>query len=146
MRIDAARPVNAEDQRVLAALLSSPFHGVDELRDQARHAMVVGRCDCGCPTVELRVPLETPASPAGTRNRLAPVEGRVTSEAGEPVGNILVFVDDGRLSCLELVWYTNEPPKAWPPSAQIRVERTDTAQRTNLPGSSRQIISSGASQ
>jgi hypothetical protein len=51
----------------------------------------------------------------------------LSSEAGERVADILLFVDDGRLSYLELVWYTDDAPKTWPLAAQITVEPTDAA-------------------
>lgn len=126
VRIDPPRPLNEDEERVLALLLHPSFSGVHELRDQARQAVVVGRCDCGCPTIELSVPSEMRAA-VPAPNRLAPVEGRITSDTGEPVGDILLFVDDGRISSLELVWYTDDPPRIWPPTVRIRAESTDAA-------------------
>jgi hypothetical protein len=52
--------------------------------------------------------------------RLAPVEGRVASASDEePPGEIILFVDDGRLSYLEYVYYSDAPPPSWPPASQI---------------------------
>jgi hypothetical protein len=41
------------ESTVLGILLSAEFPGADVLREQARCAVAVGRCDCGCPTVSL---------------------------------------------------------------------------------------------
>ncbi|HTW07997.1 MAG TPA: hypothetical protein VME46_10820 [Acidimicrobiales bacterium] len=45
--------------------------------------------------------------------------------AGEPPGDIILFVDDGRLSCLEYVSYDEPSPAEWPPLDRVRVMRTD---------------------
>jgi hypothetical protein len=92
---------------------------------QIEHATIVAKCDCGCPTVDLAVPDEVPRSPVQTPNRLAPVEGRVHPVAEEPVADIILFVDDGRLSCLELVTYVDPAPSEWPPLDRVTVERSD---------------------
>lgn len=126
VRLDHPRPLNEAEHRVLGALLAEDFPGVDELRAQVPRAMVVGRCDCGCPTVDLEVPEDIPASSAtSTTPRLAPVEGRVRSIGDEPTGDILLFVDDGRMTCLEYVTYQDPSPTEWPSLDRISVMRTD---------------------
>ncbi len=77
VKLDNPRPLNTAERQILAALLAVDFPGAEALRAQAERAQVVGRCDCGCPTIDLRVPDEVPSSPVATLNRLAPVEGRV---------------------------------------------------------------------
>jgi len=37
---------------VLEKLLDAEFLGVGRLRKQVDSALVVGRCDCGCPTID----------------------------------------------------------------------------------------------
>ena len=49
------------ESTVLGMLLSAQFPGADALREQARYAVAVGRCDCGCPSVYLEVSTEVPA-------------------------------------------------------------------------------------
>jgi len=115
------RPLAADERAILDHLLSLDFEGVEQLRRQAGDSRVVGRCDCGCPTIEI----ETRADclDIAFTSRLAPVEGRVRPLADEPVGDVILFVDDGRLSSLELVWYTDAPPKAWPPVERVELFR-----------------------
>jgi hypothetical protein len=79
---------------------------VEELREQARHATASTGCECGCVTIDLHVPEDLPGSPAGTE---APVEGTVVDARGEPIGGVLLFVENGRLSALE-VYSHDEPP------------------------------------
>ena len=83
--------------------------------------MIVGKCDCGCPTVDIQVNGGAPSSSVEPKNRLAPYGGRVAALDGEPTGDIILFVDDGYLSCLEYVYYTDHPPAAWPALDRVEV-------------------------
>ena len=125
MRLDDPRLLNEAEKRIMAALLAPDFPGVGELRAQVADALVVGRCDCGCPTVELLVPPDAPSSMVTTHARLAPVEGHVTPIADEPPGDIILFVDDGRMTCLEYVSYDDPAPSEWPTLDRLTVTRTD---------------------
>jgi hypothetical protein len=115
------RRTTDDERAVLGLLLSPDVEGVDALRQQARSALVVGRCDCGCPTINFRVPGDA-VSRVVLRGRLWPVEGRVDShDAAAPGQEIILFVDEGRLSSLELVYYTQTPPASWPRVADIEL-------------------------
>ncbi|WP_438855108.1 hypothetical protein [Agromyces sp. M3QZ16-3] len=46
------RPLTELERSVLARLLSVDFDGVAALREQARQAMVLGMCVCGCPSID----------------------------------------------------------------------------------------------
>lgn len=48
------RPLTLREQAVLEALLAVDFEGVENLRCQAANVVVVGECDCGCPTIDFR--------------------------------------------------------------------------------------------
>jgi hypothetical protein len=107
------RAVSAVERAVLRLLLFASFDGVAELRAQVDRATVTGRCACGCPSVELAVPDDVPRSSCA--GRLAPVEAR----AGDQT--VILFLDDGRLSYLELVDVGVRPPGAWPPVEQMSI-------------------------
>jgi hypothetical protein len=104
---------------VLALLLSAEFPGVDELRAQASSARVAGGCDCGCPSIALEVPNAAPLA-SGLTSRLAPAEGVVSPQGDGVPGEIILFVDNGRLSYLEYVYY-DAPPKEWPALDRISI-------------------------
>ena len=118
MKVDA-RPLNDAERGVLAALLEPEFDGVRELRQQATALQVVGQCDCGCPTVDLRT--GRPAASALRQRRLSPVEGRVAPQHDEPPGEILMFLEDGRIVSMEYVYYTDHPPAAWPELHRVTI-------------------------
>ena len=103
---------------MLDLVLSSDFDGADELREQAKSAFVVGGCDCGCPSVDLRAWRGAPA--VGLASRLVPSELEVVPAGDEPSGQVILFADDGRLSYLEYVFFGDTPAK-WPDPSRIRV-------------------------
>lgn len=75
--------------------------------------MVTWECTCGCATINLDVDrLKSTAavglcSPAIHTNRRAPYDADDFCE-------VILFLEDGWLSSLELVWYTN-PISEFPP-------------------------------
>jgi hypothetical protein len=40
---------------------------------------------------------------------------------GEAVGDVVLFVKAGRLDSLEYVYYTDSPPRQWPPADRMTV-------------------------
>ncbi|MEV4186691.1 hypothetical protein AB0J28_35235 [Streptosporangium canum] len=98
------RHLSAEEQAVILALLVQDFPGTDELRAQVPSATVTGGCGCGCATVDLR-----PGT--GPRALDSPVQNGVLVSAsvkGDRDG-VLLFIEDGYLSCLEIYTTEDEP-------------------------------------
>ncbi|MFF1609900.1 hypothetical protein ACFVYA_19160 [Amycolatopsis sp. NPDC058278] len=104
------RPLTPNERTTLDTLLAADFPGAAELRAQATTARVVGRCGCGCPTIDLAVDDVTPRWPK---------KESVAVEADVPDGGLIVFAEEGRLSCLEYWSVGDEPPAAFPPPGQI---------------------------
>ena len=107
-----------DDRRVLGLFLAAAFDGAEALRAQSRDFRVVGRCTCGCPSIELGVAAD--ATRSTRADGLVPVELNVAPLHDEPPGKVILFVDDGRLSYLESVWF-DDPPTAWPTSDRLSV-------------------------
>lgn len=61
----------------------------------------------------------------------APGHSWVFTPEGEPVGPLLVWVEDGYISCLEYGWVADDPPTDLPPSTWVR---TDLDQVRTRPG------------
>ncbi len=105
------RPLTVSERSILDLMLSLDFEGVEELRRQALNVLVTGRCSCGCPTIDLAT------SPDSNRSRIAdstsPVQARVDHGEGHAPGEFILFLNDGRLSSLEYVYY-DEIPNDWP--------------------------------
>jgi hypothetical protein len=96
---DRSTGLTDDEEGVLGALLAVDFPGSKELRQQAKHVRVVGRCDCGCATVDLDV-LGGPAAPDADHQ---PVEGTFVTGSGDPAPFVLLFVTDGWLKSMP-VW------------------------------------------
>jgi hypothetical protein len=112
------RPLQPDEREILDLLLSREFSGIEALRRNALEVVVVGRCDCGCPTVDLA---STNFPRSDNSVRLAPVEGYVVADDGTPLQQLLLFVSNGQLRSLELVWYGDSPPARWPDSERVEL-------------------------
>lgn len=85
---------------------------VDELESSALRAQldvteVRSGCPCGCGTIDFVLPEAISARSSRTGAGVL-VEGDVFDESGNPVGGLLLFLDDGLLSALE-VWSVGDP-------------------------------------
>jgi hypothetical protein len=105
------RPLSPRERDLVEFLLTGDFPGVEALREQARQARVIGRCDCGCPTIDLAIDREH-ARPAQTAHRV-PVSAPAAGWA--PFEILLLVDDDGWIDSLEYVDYTGTPPADFPP-------------------------------
>jgi hypothetical protein len=108
---------------VLNHLLSVDFPGVEALREQAECVMVKRESGVG-PTVDLVVPgADVPRAEVVDRT---PVEAWSTHkvDSGDFV-QVVLFVDHGRLSALELNWYGNLPAE-FPAPSELRPPRPYT--------------------
>jgi hypothetical protein len=114
------RPLRRDERALLDGLLAREFPGVAELRVQAREAMAAPGCPCGCGTVDLHVPDGAPASSADSPT---PLGGTVLDAGGEPVGMLLLFLEHGRLSVLEVCSFDDPLPLPLP--ERVRWEWTD---------------------
>jgi hypothetical protein len=63
---------------------------------------VVEQCTCGCATIDLAIPDNAPVAVDAPPVPVVQTHARDMDE--HPVG-LLVFVRDGRLASLEIVWY-----------------------------------------
>jgi hypothetical protein len=107
------RPLTEREQATLDFMLSPDDSRLEPLREQAKTARVTGMCTCGCATIDLAVDRQTstrapglrsPAVDSYSRNRVDSVEAR----------DLILFVDDGWLSSLEVVFYDGPPPAEFP--------------------------------
>jgi len=109
---DYPRSLTAEERDALNFLLSADFPGVEELREQAKVVSVVGR-RCGCASVDFSVDTEV----AQRTKSYEPVPVEAHSRDVGPGGpfQLLLFVREGWLAGLEIVYFANELPVEFPP-------------------------------
>lgn len=115
------RELSDEERAVVEAFLERRFEGSDELREQIRVLRVVGKCPCGCATVEFKV--DKAQAPRALVQNPAPVEGTVwNSKRTEVLGGILLFAPDGWLSSLEIYSVDDDPITVFPALNLIDIE------------------------
>jgi hypothetical protein len=118
-----SRPLTSNERGILDLLLTQDFQGVDALRAQVPHASVVGRCTCGCATVDLAVDKER-CKPASSYGRPILSEAQVVVDDDEPLGGVIVFLDDGYLSALE-IYSSGDPIPNWPSGDRVLLALRD---------------------
>lgn len=99
------RKLKPNEKELLEFLLTADFPGRDDLKEQLQYVEVVGDCECGCGTIDLKVN-EYP--------KRAFVEEPIPVEAhGEGI-EVLLFVRGGLLCSLEIVDYEDRRPLPYP--------------------------------
>lgn len=112
------RPLTEREAEVLSSLLALDFVGAEDLRRQAEVASATGRCRCGCATIDLAVD-EKAAKSAKVSRSPVPAQGRWSE------GGIILFVEDGWLSLLEIYTWADDPPPEFPPVKEIEFYLSD---------------------
>ena len=94
---------------ILLAVSQVMEEGGEALAAQAE----VARTTSVSPTyIDVEVPANCPLVPEP--DGPLPLSPTVVDEHDNPVGSILVWISDGRISLLEQAWYTDAPPTHWP--------------------------------
>jgi hypothetical protein len=88
----------------------------ERLRAQVASAVATGRCACGCASIHLDVE-HTPGVAARTPSPV-PVQPQIVGDDGQPVGGVLLFLEDGWLSYLEVYSY-HEPIPRFPSTDRL---------------------------
>jgi hypothetical protein len=90
---------------------------LDTLAAQVDAGVATEPCSCPCPTVSLAV----------DQRRARPIDhpGRLELQVDYDAGGIMVWVDDGWLSNLEIYWWSDEPPREFPPLDALRAASPD---------------------
>lgn len=114
----ATRPLTEHERDVQLHLLSVPLDGVEALREQAMQAKAAGSDG---PSIDLVVSDSAPRAPLA--DGPLPITADVVDAHEQYVGELLLWIEDGRLSALEFAWVTDEPPTTLPPLSSIRVGR-----------------------
>ena len=109
------RPLEAEEQELIEALLGAARSGVGRYLGQLAKVEVVGRCRCECPSVDLEI---GSGARDGTPTPLVLAEAE--SPEGIPVG-VILWVCGGSLSGLEV--------HPWDGAGGVRLPRPETLTR-----------------
>jgi hypothetical protein len=97
------RSLSDREADLLQLMLSVEVPGIESLREQARSASVVRECSCGCGTIDFGV--QATMTEAVASGEDGPIVEAGARDKHEHSVELLLFVCDGRLSSLEIVWY-----------------------------------------
>lgn len=107
------RPLTTRERDALDYLLAVEFPGVEALRKQATAAVVTDGCACGCATIDLSV--DPTSAPHAVTTEPIPVEAHTREDNGGETFSLLLFVREGWLALLEIVYYGDHIPPEFPP-------------------------------
>lgn len=115
-----ARPLTSRERQVLTAIVAACPSGRGELLAQLATARVTGHWKPeGSPSVDLVVDDAAPAAPVN--GPILPVDAHVYDEREEYLGELIVWLAEGRLSALEDAWLTDSVPGSLPPPEWLRM-------------------------
>jgi len=113
------RALDDQEAAVLDWVLAHRFLDAERLRAQAASAVATGRCVCGCASIHLNVE-HTPGLAARTPSPV-PAQPQIVGDDGQPVGGVLLFLQDGWLSYLKAYSY-DEPIPRFPSTDRLALE------------------------
>ncbi|MGX1772547.1 hypothetical protein ACWIGW_10565 [Nocardia brasiliensis] len=113
------RALTEREIGVVTRLLSAGAAGGHDYLPQIPAARVTATWGVGSPSVDVVVPVEL-ATAAGVTDGIF-ASGGVTDRVGAPIGEVILWVEHGRLSAIEYAWYTDERPRTLPDPAQIEI-------------------------
>ncbi|MEU7631207.1 hypothetical protein AB0C34_14645 [Nocardia sp. NPDC049220] len=113
------RPMTDLEAGVVTKLLSSGAAGTTKYLAQVPYSQVIGTWGIGSPSVDLAVRPST-VQASDSRDGIF-ASGAVTDDNGSPIGEVMLWVENGWLSGIEYAWYTDERPHALPEPGQIEL-------------------------
>jgi hypothetical protein len=115
------RALTDRERAMLTHLLSVSFDGAADLLAQLPFTQATGSwgTTVNSPSIDLQV--SPTVRSADCPDGPIPIEANVYDEAGEYVGEFLVWVENGRLSALEYATISDEAPTELPDPAQVTV-------------------------
>lgn len=114
------RRLTNRESAVVATLLSAGSAGAERYIWQIPHARVTATWGVGSPSVDLTVTAEPGRATEGVTDGIF-ANGAVTDSDGSPIGEVILWVENGRLSGIEYAWYTEGRPEELPEPSAITV-------------------------
>jgi hypothetical protein len=120
------RSLSPTEVGTLAKLVEAAPAEFGPLREQIAAAVVTGRCQCGCATVDIAVDQSRAAPVPSAYSGVLPVEGALRLPDRQYVAGVLVFLADGWLAGLEVYNFDDEPVDEFPGPERLDVASADT--------------------
>ena len=88
---------------------------LDALAGQLEAASVISECDCGCPTMSVTVD--------AARAQPVSYSPKPVATADYDGGSIMVWIEEGWLSHLEIYWWSDDTPTEFPSLEELTDHR-----------------------
>ena len=88
---------------------------LDVLEQQLRGAQAASGCECVCPTISIEVDRALAAAVS--------YSGKPVATADYAGGSVMVWIEGGWLSHLEIYWFSDEAPTEFPPLSELSNHR-----------------------
>jgi hypothetical protein len=118
---DLPRPLSNREIATLDFMLAVDDPRLDPLKKQARNLLVTWECTCGCATVNFAVDRSRAAVAVDLCSPVTETQLRAPFDADE-FSELILFLEDGWLSSLEIVWYVKPIPE-FPPVGKFEPAR-----------------------
>jgi hypothetical protein len=114
------RPLAPLEERVIRSILIDGCPGVRQLRAQLDVTSVAGNwVPVGSPSIDLVVADGAPSAPLS--ESVLPINAHVYSGSDEFLGELIVWLSNGKLSALEYAWVTDSMPSSLPSVEMLRL-------------------------
>ncbi len=113
------RPLTELEAGILLRILESDFEGAVEYRAQVDFASVVGKCNCGSPTIHIEIDTAAPRAVSDEGYEPLDFEGLVCACDGEPAAGIMIFSKDGYIVSMEYLDVQGTGTSEWPDLSRI---------------------------
>lgn len=108
------------EYQLIRAILTDDCPSGSDLKAQLASARVSGHWEpTGSPSIDLEADIDSPA--AHLSDGVLPIDAHVYDANDNYVGELIIWISDGRLSALEYAWVTDEMPQALPPVDSLRI-------------------------
>ena len=112
------RPLTPTEKAVAWSLLEGAgVPELDLLSEQLEAAYAVSECQCVCPTISMAVD--------DAHARAVSYSGKPVATADYDGGSIMVWIEDGWLSHLEIYWWSDEAPTEFPDLGALENHRPE---------------------
>lgn len=106
------RPLTSTEKAVAWDLLEkAAAPELDVLAEQLEASHATSKCACVCPTISMAVDT--------TRARPVSYSAKPVATADYDGGSIMIWIEDGWLSHLEIYWWSDEAPTEFPALDQL---------------------------
>ena len=120
------RQLTSREAQILDFMLDVDDPRIEGLRAQRQSVVATRRCGCGCASIDLAVDRTQSKAAAICRQPISAELNKTRAALPDPdeAYGLMLFLDDGWLSLLE-IWWILKPPPTFPPASSFDAPRIE---------------------